>query len=180
MRRSYIFGVMITGGIALLDLLIKRVVAESFSLGESSELIPGFFSLTYILNPGAAFGLFSSWDSSIRVPLLLSFSILALIFIASLYIGPLGRRKLPAVGLPLIAGGAIANLYERMTAGAVVDYLDFYVKGYHWPAFNLADASITVGVALLFLDSLFDNASVHKPAAPTAVKAASENPDRGL
>ena len=156
MRLRHVFGSVLIIGVALLDLFVKRVVARSFYLGESIEVIPGFFALTYILNPGAAFGLFSSWNSSIRIPLLLAFSILALGFIAYLYLGPLGRRKLPAVGLPLIAAGAIANLYERMTAGAVVDYLDFYIKGYHWPAFNVADASITVGVALLLLDSFMD------------------------
>lgn len=172
MRLRYVLGAVLISGIALLDLFIKRVVADSFKLGESIEVIPGFFSLTYILNPGAAFGLFSSLDSSIRIPLLLTFSILALGFIAYLYLGPLGRRKLPAVGLPLIAGGAIANLYERMTAGAVVDYLDFYVKGYHWPAFNVADASITVGVALFLIDSLIDSAAATKAPVGIADKGA--------
>lgn len=163
MARKYIFGAMLTAGIVVLDLFIKRLVAGSFSLWESIEVIPGFFSLTYILNPGAAFGLFSTLNSSVRIPLLVAFSVLALGFIAHLYLGPLGRRKLPAVGLPLIAGGAIANLYERIAAGAVVDYLDFYIKGYHWPAFNVADASITVGVALILLDSLVDSAWVNEP-----------------
>lgn len=156
MRLRYVFGALLIGGVALLDLFIKRVVARSFYLGESIEVVPGFFSLTYILNPGAAFGLFSSWDTSLRIPFLLVSSILALGFIGYLYFGPLGKKKLPAIGLPLIAAGAIANLYERVTAGAVVDYLDFYINGYHWPAFNLADASITVGVALLLLDSFMD------------------------
>lgn len=172
MRRNYIFGLMLTGGIAVLDLFIKRMVARSFHLGESIEVIPGFFSLTYILNPGAAFGLFSSWDSSIRIPLLLGFSILALGFIAYLYLGPLGTKKLPATALPLIAGGAIANLYERMTAGAVVDYLDFYINGYHWPAFNVADASITVGVALFLINSLIDSAAATKAPVGIADKGA--------
>lgn len=171
---------MLTGGIALLDLSVKQVIAASFTYGESMVVIPGFFSLTYILNPGAAFGLFSSWNSSIRIPLLLSFSILALGFITYLYLGRLGRRKLPAVGLPLIAGGAIANLYERVTAGAVVDYLDFYIKSYHWPAFNVADASITVGVALIILDSLFEDASTKTADARAADKGSSEKPNQRL
>ena len=164
MARRYIFGAALTAGVAVLDLFIKGVVARTFAYGESIEVIPGFFSLTYILNPGAAFGLFSSWDSSIRIPLLLIFSLVALGFIVYLYLGPLGRSKLPAVGLPMIAGGAVANTYERITAGAVVDYLDFYFKAYHWPAFNVADASITVGVALILLDSLFQEASVNAAA----------------
>lgn len=163
MPLRYFFGAVLVAGIALLDLFIKRAVARSFKLWESVEVIPGFFSLTYILNPGAAFGLFSTWDSSIRMPFLLAVSVLALGFIAYLYAGPLRSRTLPGVGLPLVAGGALANLYERATAGAVVDYLDFYIKSYHWPAFNLADASITVGVSLMLLDSLMDSAAATQP-----------------
>lgn len=155
MGPRYSLGALLTSGIVLADLYIKRVVANSFSLGERVEVIPGFFALTFVLNPGAAFGLFSSWPSSIRMPLLLTFSILAIAFLLYLYLGSLGKRKTPAVGLSLIAGGAIANLYERVTAGAVVDYLDFYLYGYHWPAFNLADAGITCGVALILCDSLW-------------------------
>ena len=177
MRLRSVLGAILISGIALLDLFIKRVVADSFKLGESIEVIPGFFSLTYILNPGVAFGLFSSLDSSIRIPLLLGFSILALGFIAYLYLGPLGSRQLPAVGLPLIAGGAIANLYERMMAGAVVDYLDFYIKTHHWPAFNVADASISVGVALLLLDSFFDVASLDTAAVRMADKDFRDKPN---
>ena len=176
----YFFGAVLVVGVALLDLFIKRMVAGSFRLWESVEIIPGFFSLTYILNPGAAFGLFSTWDSSIRMPFLLGVGVLALGFIAYLYVSPLGSRTLPGVGLPLVAGGALANLYERATAGAVVDYLDFYIKGHHWPAFNVADASITVGVALILLDSFFEGASVNPTPARTADKAASEKPNRQL
>lgn len=162
--RRHVFGAVLIGGVAVLDLFIKRVVARSFYLGESIEVIPGFVSLTYILNSGAAFGLFSSWNTSLRIPFLLVSSILGLGFIVYLYLGPFGRKQLPAVGLPLIAAGAIANLYERVTAGAVVDYLDFYINRYHWPAFNVADASITVGVALLLLDSFVDRASSNTAA----------------
>ena len=177
MQPRYVFGTILISGVAALDLFIKRVVARSFYLGESIEVIPGFFSLTYILNPGAAFGLFSSWDSSLRIPFLLVSSILALGFIGYLYLGPLGKKKLPAIGLPLIAAGAIANMYERVTVGAVVDYLDFYIKTHHWPAFNVADASISVGVALLLLDSFFDGASLNTPAVRMADKDFSEKPN---
>lgn len=175
MRLRYVFGAILISGVAALDLFIKRVVARSFYLGESIEVIPGFFSLTYILNPGAAFGLFWSWDTSLRIPFLFVSSILALGFIGYLYFGPLGKKKLPAIGLPLIAAGAIANTYERVTAGAVVDYLDFYINGHHWPAFNVADASITVGVAVLLLDSFFD--AVNTAAVRTAGKAFNDRPN---
>lgn len=157
----YLSGALLTCGIALADLFIKRLVAGSFFVGERIEIIPGFFALTYILNPGAAFGIMANWDSSLRVPVLLGFSIAALGFIAYLYFGPLSNSKLAGI-LPLIAGGALANLYERLTAGAVVDYLDVYLYSYHWPAFNLADASITVGVALFLVGSLWEPSSASR------------------
>lgn len=156
----YLLGALLTAGITLADLFIKRLVASSFLVGERLEIIPGFFAITLIRNPGVAFGLLSSWDSSIRLPLLLAVTIVALGFIFYLYLGPLGARTLPAVGLPLIAGGALANFYERLTVGAVVDYLDIYISSYHWPAFNLADTGITLGVALLLLDSLWGQSEV--------------------
>ena len=140
----------------MLDLFIKRVIASSFLYGERIELIPGFFALTYILNPGAAFGIMANWDSWLRVPVLLGFSIAALGFVVYLYAWTLSGSKVAGIALPLIAGGALANLYERITVGAVVDYLDFYISGYHWPAFNLADACITTAVVLLLTTSLFD------------------------
>jgi len=157
MRARYLFGAFLTMGIALADLLVKRVVTKFFLYGERIEVIPGFFDLTYILNPGAAFGIMADWDSSLRVPVLLSFSIAAIVFIVYLYVRALADSKVATVALPLIAGGALANLYERITAGAVVDYLDFYVSNYHWPAFNIADASITTGVFLFLLQPLFES-----------------------
>jgi signal peptidase II len=156
MRLRYVVGAVLTGGIALLDLFIKRVVNSSFVYGERVEIVPGFFALTYILNPGAAFGIMADWNSRLRFPVLLIASIVALGFIAYLYFGAMSNNKVADIALPLIAGGALANLYERLAAGAVVDYLDFYISDYHWPAFNLADASITIGVVLLLIKSLFD------------------------
>lgn len=155
MRLRYLFGAFLTGGIAVLDLFIKRVVASSFHYGESIQVIPGFFALTYILNPGAAFGIMADWGSWLRLPVLVITSIAALGFLAYLYFGSMSHSTVVSIALPLIAGGALANLYERVTAGEVVDYLDFYISDYHWPAFNLADASISSGVVLLLINSLF-------------------------
>lgn len=159
MRPRYLLGAFLTGGIVFADLFIKRLVAGSYHLGERLEIIPGFFALTYILNPGAAFGIMADWDSALRVPVLLVASIAALGFLGYLYFNAMSGSAVASVALPLIAGGALANLYERLTAGAVVDYLDFYISRYHWPAFNLADASITSGVTLLFLASFLERPS---------------------
>ena len=100
----------------------------------------------------------ADWNSWLRFPVLVIASIAALGFIAYLYFGAMSNNKVAGIALPLIAGGALANLYERLAAGAVVDYLDFYISDYHWPAFNLADASITVGVVLLLIKCFFDRA----------------------
>lgn len=159
MRPRYLLGAFLTGGIVFADLFIKRLVAGSFYLGERLEIIPGFFALTYILNPGAAFGIMANWDSWLRVPVLVVVSIAALGFIGYLYFSAMSRSTVASIALPLIAGGALANLYERLMAGAVVDYLDFYIQNYHWPAFNLADASITTGVALFLIGSFFERPS---------------------
>lgn len=156
MRLRYLFGAFLTGGIAVLDLFLKRVIASSFVYGERAEVIPGFFALTHILNPGAAFGIMANWDSGLRFAVLVITSIAALGFLGYLYFSAMSRSTVASIALPLIAGGALANLYERLTAGAVVDYLDFYISDYHWHAFNLADASITSGVVLLLISSLFD------------------------
>ena len=159
MRLRYLFGAVLTGGIVVLDLFIKRVVSSFFLPRERIEVIPGFFALTYILNPGAAFGIMADWDSALRFPVLVVASIAALGFIGYLYFSAMSRSTVAGIALPLIAGGALANLYERLTAGAVVDYLDFYISDYHWPAFNLADASITTGVALFLIGSFFERPS---------------------
>lgn len=159
MRPRYLFGAFLTGGIVFADLFVKRLVAGSFHLGERLEIIPGFFALTYVLNPGAAFGIMANWDSWLRFPVLVVVSIAALGFLGYLYFSAMSRSTVASIALPLIAGGALANLYERLAAGAVVDYLDFYISNYHWPAFNLADASITTGVALLFIGSYFERPS---------------------
>jgi signal peptidase II len=113
-------------------------------------IIPGFFSLTFGTNTGVAFGLFRSFPVVVT---LLGLAVLAAILIY------LVRRAhvmtwLERVGLTLVAGGASGNAIDRLRLGYVVDYLDFYVGSYHWPAFNLADSAISVGVVLLAVASL--------------------------
>ena len=130
MRLRYLFGAFLTGGIAVLDLFLKRVIARSFVYGERVELIPGFFTLTYIRNPDAAFRILADWDIRLRFPVLEIKSIAALGFVGYLYFGSMSRRTVASIALPLIADGALANLYERLIAGAVVDYRDCYISDY--------------------------------------------------
>jgi signal peptidase II len=137
--------------ILVLDQVTKLVALQRLSPGAPVSVIDGFFSLTLVMNPGLAFGLLSSTPAAWRwVVALLSMGALAVL-------GGVGMRMLPAGGwaarlaFGLIFGGAIGNLIDRGRFGAVVDFLDFYWRGYHWPAFNVADSAISVGVALLAL-----------------------------
>jgi signal peptidase II len=137
--------------VLVLDQLTKLLALERLPPGMPVRLIEGFFSLTLVMNPGLAFGMLSSTPPAWRwVVVLLSMGALAVLVV-------LGARLLPTGGattrlaLGLIFGGAVGNLIDRGRFGAVVDFLDFYWRGYHWPAFNLADSAISVGVALLAL-----------------------------
>lgn len=134
--------------IVLLDQLTKWVVDTTMPLYRSIPVIDGFFNLTYIRNTGAAFGIFAGSASAFRVPFLMIFSLLAIGFIVAML------RRLPEretgliIALTFILGGAIGNLIDRFAYGEVIDFLDFYWGSYHWPAFNIADSFITIGVAI--------------------------------
>jgi len=139
--------ILISLTIVILDQLTKAVIANYLILHQSIEIIGGFFNITYIRNPGAAFGLFHDSGEVFRTIFLIGVSIVALGAIFFVY-----RRvkaNLPAcIALSLIAGGAIGNLVDRIRFGEVTDFLDFYIGQYHWPAFNVADSAITIGVFL--------------------------------
>jgi signal peptidase II len=140
--------------ITLLDQISKFSVQETLRLGQVSPLIPGFFNLTYVLNPGAAFGFLAGAPAAIRHPLFTAISIFAVLFIVY-YRARHGRmRLLPSIALASILGGAAGNLIDRLRFGMVVDFLDFYYGAYHWPAFNIADSAITIGVSLMILEIL--------------------------
>jgi len=137
--------------ILILDQITKIIALQRLLPGLPVSVVDGFFSLTLVMNPGLAFGLLSTTPSAWRwVVALLSMGALAIL-------GIVGVRLLASGGwatemaLGLIFGGAIGNLIDRARFGAVVDFLDFYWRAYHWPAFNVADSAISVGVGLLAL-----------------------------
>lgn len=145
----------LAGGVLALDQATKAWVVSAFRLYESVPVIPGLLHLTYVRNPGAAFGLFSGHAAAWRVPFFLAVTAVALVAIALI------ARRLPpgrpwAFGaLALVFGGALGNLIDRVRWGEVVDFVDVFWRTYHWPAFNVADAAITVGMAVLILEELF-------------------------
>lgn len=134
--------------IVVADQLTKAIVDRTMSLHESIPLIDGFFNLTYIRNTGAAFGLFAGSHEALRRPFLIGVSILAIGFmlfmLKRLRDGDTGL----ATALAFILGGAAGNLIDRIIYGEVIDFLDVYWSSHHWPAFNVADSFITIGVAI--------------------------------
>lgn len=140
--------------ITVLDQISKLQVQRTLQLGEIIRVIPSFFNLTYVLNPGAAFGFLAHAPAAIRNPFFTTISILAVLFIIYYRSRHRGMRLLPSLGLAFILGGALGNLIDRLRLGMVVDFLDLYYGAVHWPAFNLADSAITVGVALMVFEIL--------------------------
>lgn len=148
MNRKYSILVLSTTGIIPLDQISKFYVDKYMGLNESVEVIGGLLNITYIRNKGAAFGLLS--DISVPSYFFISLSIIALVVILYL-LKKTGDEVGFALGLSLIFGGALGNLIDRVRMGAVIDFMDFQIGSYHWPAFNIADACISIGVVILML-----------------------------
>lgn len=138
--------------IIVLDQVTKIYVANNFFLGETVTVIDGFFNFTYIRNPGSAFGFLADAHASIRRPLLLFIPVVACIWLLVLMWQTREENKLLLVTYSLIFAGAVGNLIDRFMYGYVIDFLDFYIKNSHFPAFNVADSSISIAAALLILD----------------------------
>jgi signal peptidase II len=134
--------------ILVFDQLTKMIVDGTMSLHQSIPIIDGLFSLTYVRNTGAAFGIFSGSHEAFRLPFLILVSVLALGFVVVMLKRLRDEEKGLITALSLIIGGAIGNLVDRILYGEVIDFLDFYWSHYHWPAFNVADSCITIGVLI--------------------------------
>lgn len=161
--RKYFF--LIAALVLLLDRITKWAVAGNIELQHNVPVVPGFFRLTHVENPGAAFGLFAEPSAQWKVGALVSFSVLALIVVFAL-LWKIGHSlTTTTIGLSLILGGALGNLWDRMFAGHVLDFLDFYVGSYHWPAFNVADSAIVVGAGLLLFEILFVGSATPQKSA---------------
>ena len=153
LQRTLCF-VLVALSVFALDQFTKQAVIAHLDLHQSIEVIPGFFSLTYVRNTGAAFGILSGSEKW-RVYFFLTVGLLALILLFSFFYSN-HDKKLVLMGTGLVCGGAAGNLADRIRLGYVVDFFDFFIKNYHWPAFNIADSAITVGVFMIMLHFLFD------------------------
>jgi signal peptidase II len=146
---------MIALAVVLLDRWTKHIVAQRIALYAHIQVIPGFFRLTHTENTGAAFSLFADSTAPWKTGLLIAFSGIALVVVSVLLWKNHHTHVATGIGLSLIMGGALGNLWDRLARGRVVDFLLFYVKRYQWPVFNLADSAIVVGAGLLVLEILF-------------------------
>ena len=137
------------------DLTSKYFVENNLHFGDKLEVIEGFFYLTHVRNPGAAFGLFATAPPTFRLTFFIGISVVAIGIIVSFFRKLAPGDRLSALALGLILGGALGNLIDRIRYGEVVDFLHFRLwKGYSWPDFNFADSFIVVGVGLLVLELL--------------------------
>ena len=145
MRLSYKIAAPLAASIVILDQITKLWVQDHLVLFTTHPVIPGFFNLVHVLNRGAAFGFLNRSDIEWQTYFFFAATALAVIIIFHLLRMARDDDKLLIIGLACILGGALGNLIDRIKTGEVVDFLDFYWKSYHWPAFNVADIAIFLG-----------------------------------
>jgi signal peptidase II len=145
-RLPYVLLVVLT---LFLDRWTKSLIQSRFTLNESISVIDGLFNITYVRNTGVAFGIFSSINSPAKSILLSLFTAIAAVLVVVYSIRSPVRNRLLQVALGFILGGALGNLYDRISYGYVVDFIEVYFRSYHWPSFNVADTAISTGVVLL-------------------------------
>jgi signal peptidase II len=137
------------------DQITKHLVQNSIPHDSVITVIPGFFNIIHVENSGIAFSLFAGSSSTWKMVLLIAVSLALLIAVVVVAWKSREMNRATGVGLALILGGASSNLLDRIRFAQVVDFLDVYVRSYHWPTFNLADSAIVVGAGLLILEIFF-------------------------
>ena len=161
-RKHWIFGLALPC-VLIFDQLTKAVVERRVPLHESIAVIRGFFNITHVKNTGAAFGLFAGYANAFRSAFFIAITIGAVILILVIFRRIKKDRVLVPLSLAMFTAGAIGNLVDRIRWGHVIDFLDVHWGVYHWPAFNVADSAITLGILLLLVENLFFNRG--KPVA---------------
>lgn len=149
MNAKHLILFIVSGLTIVLDQVTKLVILKYLSVYQTIAVIPGFFNITRVHNPGGAFGFMAGQTHTVRITLFILVSLMAAGFILYLYVKTPRKHPFLLAGLSLIFGGALGNLIDRFRYGAVVDFLDFDLFLMHWPAFNLADSAISIGMAVL-------------------------------
>ncbi len=152
---KHILCASVAGGVVLSDQLSKYAVQHLLRLYSQKEIIPGLCNLTYIINYGGAFGLFSGLTNPWRIILFLGISAVALFILLIFYIKYHRDDMVIPISIALIAGGAVGNFIDRIRFNGVIDFIDIHYGRYHWPAFNIADTTITIGAIIILFRQIF-------------------------
>ena len=153
MRKYYLQFFGSAFAVLFLDQLTKWLSLDFIEPFQGISVIPGFFNLVLVFNRGIAFGILNRSDPGLSCLLLSAMTLLVIATIIIFFLKMKDAQKWPVFSLSLIVGGASGNLADRLHHGYVIDFLDFYIKSYHWPAFNVADSAVTIGT-ILFLISI--------------------------
>ena len=165
--KKYLLLVTIACVIISIDQATKMYIHTQFRLSESLSVINGFFDITYVRNYGAAFGILSGSQPTFREIFFLSMPPVALVIILLILRGVPQNDRLQIVGLSLVFGGAIGNYIDRIRFRYVIDFLDFHFKNkFSWPAFNVADSAIVVGVGILLVHMIIHKEAESSPQKP--------------
>jgi len=154
MKQKYWILLIFCFGILVLDQWSKYIIVQEMSLYRKVEVVHGFFNIVHVRNTGGAFGIFGGARGGIGSILFVVVSLIAIVAIVFLFIKTSEKERTLALSFSLILSGALGNLIDRLHYGEVVDFLDFHIATYHWPAFNVADSAICVGIGLMALEIL--------------------------
>jgi signal peptidase II len=155
MQNKYIRLVIFGGLVVIVDQLTKYLIVTQVPLHSTVPVLAGLFNIIHIKNPGGAFGLLANLSPGMRTFIFLFISSLAVGLILYFYLKTPRTQTWLAAGFSLIFGGAVGNLIDRIRFGVVTDFLDFYIGTHHWPAFNIADSAITIGIGIFAYHLLF-------------------------
>lgn len=154
-RTQHLIFAAVAAVVLVADQVTKHLILAMIKVHSAIAVIPGFLNIVHVQNPGGAFGLFASENGWIRVLLFVVITIVAIGLIVYLHYKTPPAYRLLTVGYALIFSGAVGNLIDRLRFGTVTDFIDVYVGTWHWPAFNVADSAITVGMVIFAYYILF-------------------------
>jgi len=156
-KRSFVRLCLISSSVIILDQITKHIIKTSVLAYESVPVIKGFFNIVFVENPGGAFGLFANHSIVVRKFIFLFLSSVIALFVLWFYKKVCREYYILSCAVAMIFGGAVGNLIDRFRfQGKVVDFLDFYINNHHWPAFNIADSAINIGMVILLYHILFN------------------------
>lgn len=164
--KKYILLFIVSSSLIIIDQYTKFMVTLHIPLNYSVKVIEGFLNLTHIRNSGVAFGIFSDQQSELKPYFLIFVSIIAIIAILIIFHQTEKDKRMVQTALILIFSGAIGNLIDRVLHKEVIDFIDLFINNQHWPAFNIADSCITIGVMFMAADMFAGKNSPILPKNP--------------